>query len=158
MAAGFNELELPAFSIAELFIPQKLMPTSTNPQTQPMPTVSASPMLPQTIGEEVPQKTFTSIVQQEFDALPFASVDRLEMSPPKERPVPLSYSSAVQAPKRSATPELDSNGSTVSSDFEDSLPMRRPSLFNARSRRIDPNRVSQILLNFTRNTFYIYFA
>ena len=145
MAAGFNELELPSFSIAELFIPQKLIPNSTNPQTQPMPTASASPMLPQTIGEETSQKTSTPNVQQGFDALPFASVDRLEMSPPKKHSVPLSYSSAVQAPKRSATPDLDSNGSTASSDFEDSLPMRRPSLFNARSRRIDTSRVRGIL-------------
>lgn len=150
MAAGINELELPSFSIPDLFIPQKLtsvpMPAVTQITVQSNPTPMGSPKLGSlTAGEDLCQKNTNTSVQQGFDALPFATVDGLEMSPPINirQPAPMSYSSAVQtSPKRPETPELDSSGSTASSDgSEDSVPIR-PSLSNARTRRVNPNIVS----------------
>lgn len=156
MASGINELELPSFTIQDLFIPQKLISAPAKMQTSPM----ASPTPPlQIIADEVIQKSATSTaqhVQQDFDVLPFASVDRIDMTPPKLRPAPLSYSSAVQTPpKRADTPELDSSGSTVSSNgSDDNFSVHRPSLSNTRTRRVKPNIVSGVV--FIRNTsFYL---
>jgi len=140
MAAGINELELPSFSIPDLFIPQKLATVQAN--STPM----GSPRLTfLTAGEDLSQKNADGSAQQGLDALPFASVDGLEMSPPinKRQSAPMSYSSAVQVPaKRPETPDLDSSGSTASSDgSEDSVPIR-PSLSNARARRVNADIVS----------------
>ena len=144
MAAGITELELPSFSIPDLFIPQKLTPVATTGTTvQFNPTPTNSPNL--SACDDVWQKNTTTTVRQVFDALPFASVDRLEMAPKTNKGLsaPMSYSSAVQtSPKRPETPELDSGGSTASSDgSDDSVPIRA-SLSNARTRRVNPNIVS----------------
>jgi len=144
MASGINELELPSFTIPDLFVPQKLTPVM-----QTSPTASPTPQF-QTIAEELNQKSAaTTTIQQDFDLLPFSSVDRIEMSPPKLRPAPLSYSSAVQTPpRRSDTPELDSSGSTTSSDGGDNnYPLLRPSLSNTRIRRLNPNIVSAVVVH-----------
>ncbi len=142
MASGINELELPSFTIPDLFLPQKLTAIM-----QTSPTASPAPQF-QTIAEEPKQKSATTTIQQDFDLLPFASVDRIEMSPPKLCPAPLSYSSAVQTPKRPETPELDSSGSTTSSDGGDNnFSMLRPCLSNARSRRLNPNIVSAVVVH-----------
>ena len=147
MAAGITELELPSFSIPDLFIPQKLTPVATAGTTvQFNTTPTNSPNLTcLSAGDDMWQKNTTTIVRQGFDALPFASVERLEMAPPtnKGHSTPMSYSSVVQtSPKRPETPELDSSGSTASSDgSDDSVPIRA-SLSNARTRRVNPNIVS----------------
>ncbi|KAF8974358.1 hypothetical protein BDZ97DRAFT_1911551 [Flammula alnicola] len=145
MAAGINELELPSFSIPDLFIPQKLViaPTLT-PSSPPLASLPKA-VLSQPASAPAPEapavfKSPPSIIQQGFEALPFASVEP-EVPVPKSPP---SYSSAVQTPalKRVITPELDSSGSTSSSDGSDdndSLPNLRPSLTNSKSRRVNPN-------------------
>jgi len=147
MAAGINELELPSFSIPDLFIPQKL---TTQIIVQANSTPMGSPRLTfLTAGEDLCQKNANGSVQHEFDALPFASVDGLEMSPPinKRPPAPMSYSSAVQvSPKRAETPDLDSSGSTASSDGSEDSVAIRPSLSSARARRVNPNIVSVIAI------------
>lgn len=145
MAAGINELDLPSFTVPDLFLPQKLAPATgsfSNPSTS-VPPARAIPT--QTVVPQVHDVTTTTIkspIQQAFEALPFASVDTEAIPTPKPPP---SYSSAVQTPaqKRAITPELDSSGSTSSSDgTDDSLPVIRPSLTNAKSRRVNPNIVS----------------
>jgi len=157
MAAGINELELPSFSIPDLFIQQKLGNPFTSPPGLVHPALAASAAIAplESLPEAGSPKPAKAVCQQEFDALPFASVDRLDVAAPKERPTPLSYSSAVQTPvKRAETPELDSSGSTSSSDgSEDSLPPRA-SLVTARSRRVTPNLVRSIhsdLMSLTDN-------
>lgn len=157
MAAGINELELPSFSIPDLFIPQKLTAVSTPVVTQTTIQFNATPtgsprLISLTAGEDLSPKNTTAIVQQEFEALPFASLDRLDMSP---RIKPMSYSSAVQIPPRRAeTPDLDSSGSTASSDgSEDNVPIR-PLLVNARNRRLHPNVVSGRAIKRWRNSYH----
>ncbi|KAF9534146.1 hypothetical protein CPB83DRAFT_803828 [Crepidotus variabilis] len=141
MAAGIDELDLPSFSIPDLFIAQKLAsnPSPVHNPSQPAPTSTASPVpSPRSVVQDLGVKP---VAQPGLEVLPFNSVERLEVGTPKERPAPLTYSSAVQATsKRAATPELDSSGSTISSDdSEDSLPKLRPSLAGVRSRRLTPN-------------------
>jgi hypothetical protein len=147
MAAGINELELPSFNIPDLFIPQKLtsatMPAVAQMIVQSNPTPTGSPNL--TFREDLGQRNTPANFSQEFDALPFASVERLEMFPQinKGYPAPMSYSSAVQtSPKRPETPELDFSGSTASSDGSEDSVSIRPSFSNGRTRRVNPNVVS----------------
>jgi hypothetical protein len=146
MAVGINELELPSFSIPDLFIPQKLTSFPTSAVTQiavrsVSPTPMGSPNL--ATGEELYQKNTNANVQGGFAVLPFAAVDRLEMTPPiniRQR-APMSYSSAVQtSPKRPETPELDF--STASSDGSEDSVSIRPLLSNGRTRRVNANIVS----------------
>lgn len=146
MAAGINELELPCFGIPDLFIPQKLVVplnlTHNNlisAQSHPTPPPTNSASLERPIGHRA---SFSGI-QQGFEALPFATSELDETV--KQRPSPPSYSSALQGPpRRTATPELDSSGSTSSSDESDegSPDIRQISLTNLRSRRVNPNIVS----------------
>ncbi|KAF9483963.1 hypothetical protein BDN70DRAFT_873099 [Pholiota conissans] len=143
MAAGINDLDLPTITIPDLFLPQKLVPVGgsfSNPST----TAPLARSIPtQIVTPQVHDVTFSAIktpVQEAFEALPFASVDT-EPVPSSLKTLP-SYSSAVQTitQKRAITPELDSSGSTSSSDgTDDSLPVIRPSLTNAKSRRVNPN-------------------
>jgi hypothetical protein len=149
MATGIKELELPSFSISELFMPEKLiLPPftqfkKTHPTPLPPPTVSvplSSALVDETI---VPAGPLSVFVHEGFDALPFASAEPEVLAPkPKSPP---SYSSAVQTgvPKRVITPELDSSGSTSSSDGSDDLNYRA-SPTNFKSRRVNPNIVGAV--------------
>ncbi|KAJ3517567.1 hypothetical protein NLJ89_g428 [Agrocybe chaxingu] len=150
MAVGINELNLPSLSVPELFIPQKLAvnpPPTQTIHSSPLPTATQlSP--PQVLLDAHMCKPTTSITQQAFEALPFATVEPPEMPTPKEHPLRFSYSSAVQRPpRRPDTPELDSSGSTTSSDDSDeSVPMSRPPVTSTKPRRVNPNIVSVSLL------------
>ncbi|PPQ77359.1 hypothetical protein CVT25_010941 [Psilocybe cyanescens] len=147
MAAGMNELELPSFTIPDLFISQKLgMPTPPshiNSIPVHMPTTVPTPAVPPPVERPKSHRPSLSIIQQGFDALPFASIEP-EDPCRKQPPQPPSYSSAVQTlPKRAATPELDSSGSTTCDESEHGSPnIPQISLTNSRSRRINPNIVS----------------
>ncbi|KAF8165184.1 hypothetical protein B0H34DRAFT_227411 [Crassisporium funariophilum] len=166
-AAGIDDLELPSFGIPDLFMPEKLgsgLTAQNHPPTQTLTTIpnsrSSLPVafpgpvafpvpvalpvpasLPAVVDAGLLPKADAPVIEQVFDALPFASVERFEVNTPKLRPSPPSYSSAVQTPpKRVITPELDSSGSITSSDgSDDSLPLLRPSLTGSRSRLVNPN-------------------
>lgn len=146
MAIGISDLDLPSFSVPELFIPQKLIVPTRSYQNMPhltSLTKDTSPHFSEPEVDDIPVTIASppSIIQEGFEVLPFASVDA-ELPAPKTPP---SYSSAVQtAPqKRAITPELDSSDSTSSSDgSDDGLPNVRPSLTNVKSRRLNPNIVS----------------
>ena len=156
MAVGINELGLPSFDIPDLFIPQKLLAL---PQTQAqvnstpvIPPVSLPPSPPSpppgpavNLERSVAHRASISIIQQAFDALPFATAELEEMTRKRVSAAP-SYSSAVQMPaprKRVPTPDLDSSASTASSDESDDALSTTPlvSLTNSRSRRVNPNIV-----------------
>jgi len=153
MATGIKDLDLPSFHIPELFMPEKLvvLPFTQFKPPHPMPLppptfpVHLSPALvEQTI---VPTGTPSVFIHEGFDVLPFASAEPEVLAPkPKSPP---SYSSAVQVgvPKRVITPELDSSGSTSSSDGSDDLNYRA-SPTNFRSRRVNPNIVGAVTWNF----------
>ena len=153
MATGIKDLDLPSFNIPELFMPEKLVvPPFTQfkppqPMSLPPPTfpIHLSPALvEQTI---VPAGTPPVFIHEGFDVLPFASAEPEVLAPkPKSPP---SYSSAVQAgvPRRVITPELDSSGSTSSSDGSDDLNYRA-SPTNFKSRRVVPNLVGAVTWKF----------
>ncbi|KJA30078.1 hypothetical protein HYPSUDRAFT_256958 [Hypholoma sublateritium FD-334 SS-4] len=146
MAMGISDLDLPSFSVPELFIPQKLIVPTGSYQNMPhliSSTKDTSPHFSEPKVDDIPVTIASppSIIQEGFEELPFASVDT-ELPAPKTPP---SYSSAVQTAqqKRAITPELDSSDSTSSSDgSDDGLPNVRPSLTNVKSRRLNPNIVS----------------
>ncbi|KAF9057720.1 hypothetical protein BJ165DRAFT_69378 [Panaeolus papilionaceus] len=138
MAAGINELELPSFTIPDLFLSQKL--GTGNP---PSPRISAAlaastPILgsPRVMDDgTLPQKQASGAVDQDFEALPFANAET-DMAT-RERRSTISYSSALQKSiKRLSTPELDSGSS---SDEIESIPSRRSSVGSSTGRRINPN-------------------
>jgi len=138
MAAAINELELPSFHIPDLFLPQKLgiilSPKQNNLTLAPLPTAIPTPPWAEDSNPYVHESG--------LDTLPFASVEP-EMIIPKQHSPHSSYSSAVQAPpKRAGTPELDSGGSTVSTDeSEESVALRRSPTIS-KSRLVNPNAVS----------------
>lgn len=145
MAVGINDLDLPSFTIPDLFMPHKLVvPTALLPDSS----IGASTknLSPQLFTTEVHDKYVTikqapPTNQQGFSVLPFASIEAEQAVP---HTPPCSYSSAVQTPpqRRVITPELTSSDSTVSSDgSDDSLPNIRPSIINGKSRRVNPNIV-----------------
>lgn len=141
MAAAIDELELPSFSIPDLFIPQKLgivpSPKQNNLLLAPMPTGIPTPP-PYAEDRNVISKAY--VHESGLEALPFASVEP-EVIKPKQP----SYSSAVQAPpKRARTPELDSSGSTASEtdESEDGVDVLRRSPTISKSRLVNPNIVS----------------
>lgn len=147
MAAGMSDLNLPYFSIPDLFMSKKLVVATSNSIAGP---TLAPPILPALPTSQVPGLDpeapieFQSPAQQAFEALPFASIGA-EIS--AARSPPASYSSAVQTrapkPKRAITPELDSSGSTSSSDDDEAIITNvRASLTGARPRRLNPNVVS----------------
>ncbi len=146
MAVGISDLDLPSFSVPELFIPQKLIvPTGSYQNMSHLTSLTndVSPLFSASEVSDIPVAIASppSIIQEGFEVLPFASMDA-ELSVPKTPP---SYSSAVQTPpqKRATTPELDSSDSTSSSDgSDDGVPNVRPSLTNVKSRRLNPNIVS----------------
>ncbi|KDR83572.1 hypothetical protein GALMADRAFT_235821 [Galerina marginata CBS 339.88] len=149
MAAGMNELELPSFNIPDLFIPQKLSIPTPQPHINSTPVVTLVPLPTSPTPVPPQERAMThrpsfSTIQQGFDALPFASID-IEDTTRKQISPPHTYSSAVQtparSPKRVVTPDLDSSGSTSSSDeSDDSLPSTRAaSHTNSRTRRVNPN-------------------
>ena len=152
IAAGFSELELPSFSIPDLFIPNKLVnspPSSrtNSPPMQPLVPLPTSPPPAAPQERKMVHRSSISTIQQGFDALPFASSGEGEETVRKQPLTPPSYSSAVQSsppPKRVCTPELDSSASTSSSDESDdfSIVSHSRSLTNSRSRRVNPNIVS----------------
>lgn len=153
MATGIKELDLPSFSIPELFMPEKLVvPPFTQlkkPHPTPLPPPTFSVQLSSALVEEtvVPAEPLSVLVHEGFDALPFASAEPDVLAPkPKSPP---SYSSAVQTgvPKRVITPELDSSGSTSSSDGSDDLNYRA-SPTNFKSRRVNPNIVGAVTSRF----------
>ncbi|PPQ66755.1 hypothetical protein CVT24_008712 [Panaeolus cyanescens] len=140
MAAGINELELPSFTIPDLFLPQKL--GTGNPSSPKMaaaltasnPTSGISNSSVNDGGPFTP-KQIAVPVEEEFEALPFANADSEVVT--KERRSPISYSSALQKSiKRLSTPELDSGSS---SDDVESVPSRRSSVASSTGRRINPN-------------------
>ena len=147
MAAGMSDLNLPYFNIPDLFMSKKLVVPP--PITVAGPTL-APPILPALPPSQAPgldheaPLEFKSPVQQAFEALPFASIGA-EISAAK--PPPASYSSAVQTrapkPKRAITPELDSSGSTSSSDDDEAIitNVRAPHTV-IRPRKLNPNVVS----------------
>ncbi|KAF8914072.1 hypothetical protein CPB84DRAFT_54396 [Gymnopilus junonius] len=147
MAAGMTELGLPSFDIPDLFIPQKLLAlphsqVNSTPVTHSAP-LPASPTPAPPPESSIGHRPSISIIQQGFDALPFASAD-LEETTRKRVSSPPSYSSAVQTPappKRAVTPDLDSSSTTSSSDESDDAFSSTPlvSLTNSRSRRVNPN-------------------
>lgn len=149
MAAGIIELGLPSFDIPDLFIPQKLLIPS-HPQVNSTPVLHSAPLPASPVPVPPPERsvahrTSISTIHQDFDVLPFASVD-LEEITRKRVSLPPSYSSAVQTPappKRMVTPDLDSSASTSSSDESDDAFSTTPlvSLTNSRSRRVNPNIV-----------------
>ena len=145
MAVGINDLDLPSFSVPELFIPQKLIVPTGSYQNMHLASLTndVSPLFSAPEVSDIPVAIASppSIIQEGFEVLPFASMGA-ELSVPKTPP---SYSSAVQTPpqKRATTPELDSSDSTSSSDgSDDGVPNVRPSLTNVKSRRLNPNIVS----------------
>jgi len=147
MATGIKELDLPSFGITELFMPEKLIVSTPSAQFKtpqpiplPLPTFPLQPS-PAPVEETiVPAAPLSVLIREGFDALPFASAEPEVLAPkPKSPP---SYSSAVQTriPKRILTPELDSSGSTTSSDGNDDLASSyRASPTNFKSRRVNPN-------------------
>ncbi|KAF9557235.1 hypothetical protein CPC08DRAFT_743709 [Agrocybe pediades] len=152
-AAGFAELELSSFCIPDLFIQNKLVasPPANRINSTPVqalaplpPSPSPPPPAPAAPEErKMPHRSSISTTQQAFDALPFASGE-IEETARKQPSTPPTYSSAVQSsppPKRMATPELDSSGSTSSSDESDdfTLVTRVVSHTNSRARRVNPN-------------------
>jgi len=152
MATGIKELDLPSFSIPDLFMLEKLVaPPFTqlkNPHPSPLPPPPTFPVqLSSALGEETIIPAGPLSVHEGFDALPFASAEP-EVVAPKPKSPP-SYSSAVQtgAPKRVITPELDSSGSTSSSDGSDELNYRA-SPTNFKSRRVNPNIVGVVTSRF----------
>ncbi|KAH9482826.1 hypothetical protein JR316_0004926 [Psilocybe cubensis] len=145
MAAGINELELPSFSIPDLFISQKLgMPAPpSHINSIPVPTLATvpTPVVLPPVERPKGHRPSLSNIRQCFDALPFASIEP-EDSSRKQSSQPPSYSSALQTvPKRAATPELDPSGNSSSSDESEHGSPNIPqiSLTNSRSRRINPN-------------------
>ncbi|KAF8803670.1 hypothetical protein BYT27DRAFT_7194995 [Phlegmacium glaucopus] len=135
MAVAINELELPSFHIPDLFIPQKLgvapSPKQNSVTLAPLPTAIPTPPLYAEDGNNVSNAYLHELG---LEALPFTSFEP-EMIIPKQRS---SYSSAVQAaPKRAATPELDSNGSSVSTDESEDALRRSPTI--SKSRLVNPN-------------------
>lgn len=147
MAAGMSDLNLPYFSIPDLFMSKKLVVTPPIGVAVPTLAPSIPPALPHSqvlaLDDDAPFE-FKSPVQQAFEALPFASFTA-EISAAKSPPA--SYSSAVRTqaskPKRAFTPELDSSGSTSSSDDDEAIITNvRVPLTVARPRRLNPNVVS----------------
>ena len=140
MAAAINELEIPSFTIPDLFIPQKLgvvpSPKQSNLALAAVPAPIATPPPCADDGNIVSKP---DMHETGLEVLPFATVEP-EVIVPKSPP---SYSSAVQAlPKRAITPELDYSGSTASEsdESEDNL---RQSPTISKSKLVNPNVVSQ---------------
>lgn len=143
MATGIKELDLPSFSIPELFMPEKLVvphfPQFKSPHPALLPPPTFPVQLPPALVDETMGPLFVpGPIHEGFDALPFASAEPEVLAPKPKSPA--SYSSAVQTgvPKRGLTPELDSSGSTSSSDGSDDLNYRA-SPTNFKSRRVNPN-------------------
>lgn len=144
MAVAISELELPSFSIPDLFIPQKLgiapSPKQNNLPLAPVPTATPTVLSCAEDG---------NINSMGLEALPFASAEP-EVIIAKQRRSHPSYSSAVQSPpKRASTPELDSSGSTASEtdESEDAL-QHSPTI--SKSKLINPHVVSLMLLKLDR--------
>ena len=142
MAAGMNELELPSFSIPDLFIPQKIpSPKPNNITLAPVSTATGTPGQGTEDGNIIISKSYVDGTG--LEALPFASVEPDQMIVGKQQQ-PASYSSAVQAPpKRAGTPELDSSVSTVSTDeSEDSVGVTGRSPTISKLKPVNANIVS----------------
>lgn len=124
-------------------MPQKLAivpsPKQNHQPLAPVPAVIPTPPLCAEDGNII-SKLY--VPEHSFEALPFASIEP-EIIIAKQQP---SYSSAVQTPpKRAATPDLDSSGSTASTDeSEDSVAVfRRSPTISKSTRLVNPNLVSR---------------
>ena len=128
-AAGIAELELPCISISDLFLAHKLG-NSGIPSRQGS---FSGPAMKSEEGVGLRIKT-SDFFEQALEALPFSAVE-----PEGGSTKAASWSTIA---KRAITPDLDSGGSTASSDsFCDDM-KARPGPTTRKLRRVNPNIVS----------------
>lgn len=182
-AVGIEELGLPAMTIPQLFLTEKLVTSQGSlpglrhgrsrsgsfADSTPQVPRASTPLPPSSlqssctyIEDEPLTATPAQVLEFELDPLPFASTETVAAI--ARPPAPPSYKSALQAVQmarsRPNTPELDAAGSSASSDTSDeALTDHRASPPLTRSRHINPNLVewTGILLNISILTFFHFY-